>query len=318
MNRYMLFLIARRIGAGILTLLIVSAVVFFITSLLPGDAAQMILGQNATPETVAALRQQLGLDQPLLMRYFHWLTGMVQGDFGTSFASHLPVSQLVAQRIPATFELAGITTLICVPLALIIGIIAAMNRGSRLDRALVIGTMATVAVPEFLVATVAVLIFAVKLHWVSAMSFGTPDSDLLSYLKAYALPVLTLCCVLVAQMARMTRAAIINQLDSPYLEMALLKGVSPLRAVLRHALPNAVGPIANAISLSLSYLFGGVIIIETIFSYPGLASQLVDAVSNRDLPVVQLCVMLFAACYLVLLLAADILTIAFNPKWRSA
>ncbi|AOE38417.1 ABC transporter permease [Pantoea agglomerans] len=318
MNRYMLFLIARRIGAGILTLLIVSAVVFFITSLLPGDAAQMILGQNATPETVAALRQQLGLDQPLLMRYFHWLSGMVQGDFGTSFASHLPVSQLVAQRIPATFELAGITTLICVPLALIIGIIAAMNRGSRLDRALVIGTMATVAVPEFLVATVAVLIFAVKLHWVSAMSFGSPDSDLLSYLKAYALPVLTLCCVLVAQMARMTRAAIINQLDSPYLEMALLKGVSPLRAVLRHALPNAVGPIANAISLSLSYLFGGVIIIETIFSYPGLASQLVDAVSNRDLPVVQLCVMLFAACYLVLLLAADILTIAFNPKWRSA
>ena len=318
MNRYMLFLIARRIGAGILTLLIVSAVVFFITSLLPGDAAQMILGQNATPETVAALRQQLGLDQPLLMRYFHWLTGMVQGDFGTSFASHLPVSQLVAQRIPATFELAGITTLICVPLALIIGIIAAMNRGSRLDRALVIGTMATVAVPEFLVATVAVLIFAVKLHWVSAMSFGSPDSDLLSYLKVYALPVLTLCCVLVAQMARMTRAAIINQLDSPYLEMALLKGVSPLRAVLRHALPNAVGPIANAISLSLSYLFGGVIIIETIFSYPGLASQLVDAVSNRDLPVVQLCVMLFAACYLVLLLAADILTIAFNPKWRSA
>lgn len=318
MNRYMLFLIARRIGAGILTLLIVSAVVFFITSLLPGDAAQMILGQNATPETVAALRQQLGLHQPLLMRYFHWLTGMVQGDFGTSFASHLPVSQLVAQRIPATFELAGITTLICVPLALIIGIIAAMNRGSRLDRALVIGTMATVAVPEFLVATVAVLIFAVKLHWVSAMSFGSPDSDLLSYLKAYALPVLTLCCVLVAQMARMTRAAIINQLDSPYLEMALLKGVSPLRAVLRHALPNAVGPIANAISLSLSYLFGGVIIIETIFSYPGLASQLVDAVSNRDLPVVQLCVMLFAACYLVLLLAADILTIAFNPKWRSA
>ncbi|KIC86687.1 ABC transporter permease [Pantoea agglomerans] len=318
MNRYMLFLIARRIGAGILTLLIVSAVVFFITSLLPGDAAQMILGQNATPETVAALRQQLGLDQPLLMRYFHWLSGMVRGDFGTSFASHLPVSQLVAQRIPATFELAGITTLICVPLALIIGIIAAMNRGSRLDRALVIGTMATVAVPEFLVATVAVLIFAVKLHWVSAMSFGSPDSDLLSYLKAYALPVLTLCCVLVAQMARMTRAAIINQLDSPYLEMALLKGVSPLRAVLRHALPNAVGPIANAISLSLSYLFGGVIIIETIFSYPGLASQLVDAVSNRDLPVVQLCVMLFAACYLVLLLAADILTIAFNPKWRSA
>ncbi|WP_058973098.1 ABC transporter permease [Type-D symbiont of Plautia stali] len=317
MNRYMLFLIARRVGAGILTLLIVSAVVFFITSLLPGDAAQMILGQNATPETVAALRQQLGLDQPLLVRYFSWLGGMLHGDFGTSFASHLPVTQLVAQRIPATFELAAITTVICVPLALVIGIVAAMKRGSALDRFLVISTMATVAVPEFLVATVAVLIFAVKLHWVSAMSFGSPDMGLVSYLKAYALPVMTLCCVLVAQMARMTRSAIINQLDSPYLEMALLKGVSPLRAVLRHALPNAVGPIANAISLSLSYLFGGVIIIESIFSYPGLASALVDAVSNRDLPVVQLCVMMFAACYLVLLLIADVLTIAFNPKWRS-
>ena len=318
MNRYMMFLIARRTGAGILTLLIVSAVVFFITSLLPGDAAQMILGQNATPETVAALRAQLGLDQPLLLRYFSWLGGMLQGDFGTSFASHLPVMQLVAQRIPATFELAAITTLICVPLALLTGITAAMTRGSLLDRLLVVITMATVAVPEFLVATVAVLIFAVKLHWVSAMSFGSPNMDLVSYLKAYALPVLTLCCVLVAQMARMSRAAIIDQLDSPYLEMALLKGVSPLRAVLRHALPNAVGPIANAISLSLAYLFGGVIIIETIFSYPGLASQLVDAVSNRDLPVVQFCVMLFAGCYLVLLLLADVLTIAFNPKWRSA
>lgn len=317
MNRYMLFLIIRRAGAGMLTLLIVSAVVFFITSLLPGDAAQMILGQNATPETVAALRQQLGLEQPLLVRYFSWLGGMLQGDFGISFASRLPVAQLMAQRIPATFELAAITTLICVPLALIIGIAAAMKRGSLLDRLLVVSLMATVAVPEFLVATVAVLIFAVELHWVSAMSFGSPDMDLLSYLKSYALPVLTLCCVLVAQMARMTRAAIVNQLDSPYLEMARLKGVSPLRAVLRHALPNAVEPIANSISLSLSYLFGGVIIIETIFSYPGLASALVDAVSNRDLPVVQFCVMLFAASYLLLLLAADILTIAFNPKWRS-
>ncbi|HEI8865060.1 TPA: ABC transporter permease [Serratia odorifera] len=316
MNRYMLLLIARRCGAGILTLLIVSAVVFFVTSMLPGDAAQMMLGQSATPETVAALRQQLGLDQPLMIRYLDWLSGMLRGDFGTSFASHLPVSQLVAQRIPATFELAGITTLVSVPLALVIGLAAAMKRGSLFDRGLMMTTMAVVAVPEFLVATVAVMIFAVKLHWVPAMSLGAPAPDLVSYLKAYALPVLTLCCVLVAQMARMTRSALINQMDSPYLEMTRLKGVSPLRAMLRHALPNAVGPIANAISLSLSYLFGGVIIIESIFSYPGLASQLVDAVSNRDLPLVQLCVMLFAVCYLLLLLLADILTIAFNPKGR--
>ena len=316
MNRFMVMLIVRRIGAGLLTLLIVSAVVFLITSLLPGDAAQMMLGQSATPETVAALRAQLGLDQPLPLRYLHWLGGLLQGEFGTSFASHLPVAELVAQRIPATFELAAITTLVSVPLSLLVGITAAMHRGGWLDRALVVGTLSVVAVPEFLVATLAVLLFAVKLHWVPAMSLGAAPQDLVGYLKTYALPVLTLCCVLVAQMARMTRSAIISQLDSPYLEMARLKGASPLRAVLRHALPNAVGPIANAISLSLSYLFGGVIIIESIFSYPGLASQMVDAVSNRDLPVVQLCVMLFAVCYLVLLLAADILTIAFNPKWR--
>lgn len=315
MNRFMLQLIARRTGAGLLTLLIVSAVVFFITSLLPGDAAQLMLGQNATPETVAALRIQLGLDRPLVVRYFLWLWGMLHGDFGTSFANHLPVAQLVAQRIPATFELAATTTVVSVPFALVTGILAAMYRDTWIDRALVMSAMACVAVPEFLVATIAVLLFAVKLHWVSAMSLGGGEG-FLNYLKTYALPVLTLCFVLVAQMARMTRAAIVEQLESPWLEMALLKGVSPLRAVLRHALPNAVGPIANAVSLSLAYLFGGVIIIETIFSYPGLASQLVDAVSNRDLPLVQLCVMLFAVCYLVLLLIADVVTIAFNPKWR--
>ncbi|GAA0485316.1 MULTISPECIES: ABC transporter permease [Tatumella] len=316
MNRYMLLLIARRIGAGLLTLVIVSMVVFFITSLLPGDAAQMILGQNATPQTVAALRHQLGLDQPLLVRYYHWFTGLFSGNFGISFASRIPVAQLIAARIPATLELAAATSLVSVPLALFIGITAAMQRDKWPDKLLVSGTMATVAVPEFLIATVAVMIFAVRLHWVPAMSFGSPEPGMLSFINTYALPVLTLCCVLTAQMARMTRAAIISQLDSPYIEMAILKGVSPVRAVMRHALPNAAGAIANAISLSLSYLFGGVIIIENIFNYPGLASQLVDAVSNRDLPVVQICVMLFAGCYLLLLLLADIVTIAFNPKWR--
>lgn len=316
MNQRILLLILRRIGSGILTLVIVSALVFIITSMLPGDAAQQLLGQAATPATVAALREQLGLNLPIWQRYLEWLGGMLHGDFGKSFANGLPVAQMVSQRIPATFELAGITTLVSVPLAVIIGITAAMKRGSLIDRMLVIGTMSVVAIPEFLVATVSVLVFAVRLHWFPAMSLGLTNQGLLGYLQAYALPVFTLCCVLVAQMARMTRSAIINQLDSSYLEMTLLKGVRPLRAVLRHALPNAVGPIANAISLSLSYLFGGVIIIETIFSYPGLASQMVDAVSNRDLPIVQLCVMLFSGCYLLLLLLADIATIAFNPKLK--
>ena len=203
-----------------------------------------------------------------------------------------------------------------VPIALVLGIVAAMARGTLLDRVIGVLTMSVVAVPEFLLATLAVLVFAVKLHWVSAVSVNADTSSFSAFLKSYSLPVLVLCCVVVAQMARMTRAALINQLDAPYAEMTVLKGLHPARTVLRHALPNAVGPIVNAMALSLSYLLGGVIIVEAIFSYPGLASTLVDAVSNRDLPIVQFCVLFFSTCYLLLLLIADVVTIVFNPRLR--
>jgi len=316
MNRRVLVMIARRIGVGLLTLFIVSALIFFMASLLPGDAAQMALGQAATPETVAALRAQLGLDQPALLRFFSWLGGLVTGDFGISYASGVPVTAIVGDRIPNSLMLAAAATAVSVPIALTLGIVAAIRRGSRLDRGLNMLTMAAVAVPEFLVATLAVLIFAVKLQWVPALSFNADISTWAGFFRAYSLPVLVLCCVVVAQMARMTRAALINQLDAAYIEMAVLKGIPGLRVVLYHALPNAIGPIVNAMALSLSYLFGGVIIVETIFSYPGLASTLVDAVSNRDLPIVQFCVLFFSACYLTLLLIADICTIVFNPRLR--
>lgn len=309
-------LLRQRIFVGQLTLFLVSALVFFMASLLPGDAAQMSLGQAATPETVAALRHKLGLDQPALWRYVKWLTGLATGDFGISYASGVAVRDIVIARIPNTLSLAAAATAVSVPIALVLGILAAMYRGSRLDRFIGLSTMSIVAVPEFLVATLAVLLFAVKLHWVSALSFGPEGSGLIAFMRAYSLPVLVLCCVVIAQMARMTRAALINQLDAPYIEMTVLKGLSTTRAVLRHALPNAIGPIVNAMALSLSYLLGGVVIVETIFSYPGLASTLVDAVSNRDLPVVQFCVIFFSACYLLLLLIADIVTIVLNPKLR--
>ncbi|OZI61854.1 ABC transporter permease [Bordetella genomosp. 11] len=309
-------LLRQRIFVGLLTLFLVSALVFFMASLLPGDAAQMSLGQAATPETVAALRHKLGLDQPALWRYVKWLTGLATGDFGISYASGVAVRDIVIARIPNTLSLAAAATAVSVPIALVLGILAAMYRGSRLDRFIGLSTMSIVAVPEFLVATLAVLLFAVKLHWVSALSFGPEGSGLIAFMRAYSLPVLVLCCVVIAQMARMTRAALINQLDAPYIEMTVLKGLSTTRAVLRHALPNAIGPIVNAMALSLSYLLGGVVIVETIFSYPGLASTLVDAVSNRDLPVVQFCVIFFSACYLLLLLIADIVTIVLNPKLR--
>jgi peptide/nickel transport system permease protein len=310
-------LIVRRIGLAALTLLLVSVVIFVITSLLPGDAAQEALGQSATPEMIAALRAQLGLDQPAYLRYFHWLFGMLSGDAGQSMANNRPVGELIALRLPKSLLLAGAAAVVSVPIALGMGILAAMYRGSRLDRALSVTTLSMVAVPEFLVATLAVLIFAVKLHWLSALSY-LPDSPTVGqFLRAYALPVMTLCFVIIAQMARMTRAAVIDQLGQPYVEMAILKGVTPTRAVLAHALPNAIGPVANAIALSLSYLLGGAIIVETIFNYPGIASLMVDAVTNRDMPLLQACAMIFCCAYLALVLIADVCAIVSNPKLRT-
>jgi peptide/nickel transport system permease protein len=309
-------LIAARLGLALLTLLIVSALVFALTGLLPGDAAQQALGQAATPAQVAALRHQFGLDQPAVQRYAQWLMHAVSGNFGSSLSNNLPVSELIATRLPNSLVLAGLTTLVSVPIALTIGITSAMFRGSLLDRVLNVLTLSTVAVPEFLIATIAVLIFAVKLRWLPALSYLSDVSSFGALLRIYAMPVMTLCCVIIAQMARMTRAAVLDQLNASYVEMAILKGASPMRVVLRHVLPNTIGPIANAVALSLSYLFGGVVIVESIFNYPGLASLMVDAVTNRDMPLVQGCVMVFCVAYLALVLIADLSQIVSNPRLR--
>ncbi|WP_244818283.1 ABC transporter permease [Caballeronia sp. Lep1P3] len=317
MNRNIVGLIGRRIAVTALTLVIVSIIIFLITNLLPGDAAQAALGQEATPETVAALRQQFGLDQAPWLRYLHWLVGLFHGDFGQSLSSSLPVTEMIAGRLPKSLTLAAITTAVSVPVAVSAGILAAVNRESIIDRIVSLGTLSLVATPEFLIATIAVLVLAVKLHWLSALSYGGEIESVHDFLRAYAMPVVTLCAVVIAQMARMTRAAVIEQLSSSYVEMAMLKGASPARVVLRHALPNAIGPIANAIALSLSYLLGGVIVVETIFNYPGLAKLMVDAVSNRDFPLVQACTLLFCLGYLVLVLLADLCAIISNPRLRT-
>ena len=309
-------LIAQRIGMGAVTLLIVSAVIFTITGLLPGDAAQEALGQSATPETVAALRAQYGLDKPGPVRYAHWLGGLVTGNLGQSFTASMPVTELIATRLPKSLLLAAVTAAVSVPIALAIGILSAMWRGGALDRALNLATLSLVAVPEFLVATIAVLLFAVKLRWFPALSNAVDIRDAGQFFRTYAMPVLTLCFVVIAQMARMTRAAVIDQLSASYVEMAVLKGARPARVALRHALPNAIGPIANAVALSLSYLLGGVVIVETIFNYPGIASLMVDAVTNRDMPVVQACAMIFCFAYLLLVLVADLVAILSNPRLR--
>jgi peptide/nickel transport system permease protein len=314
----MIRLLAQRIGLSLLSLLLVSMVVFLITAVLPGDAAEELLGQDATPETLEALRLQMGLDQPMLQRYMNWLMGLLSGNPGRSLVSDAPVMELIGNRLPNSLLLAGITIGITVPVALLLGTLAAMFRGGRLDRFLNSTAVAMVSVPEFLIATVAVLLLSVHLGWLPALSYASDIDSLGGAARVFIMPVLTLCCVTIAQMMRMTRAALADQLDAPYVEMATLKGVPPVRMVLLHAFPNAIGPIANAVALSTSYLIGGVIVIETIFHYPGLAKLMVDGVSQRDMPLVQTCTMISCAGYLFMVTSADVIGILSNPRLRHA
>jgi peptide/nickel transport system permease protein len=316
MNLTIVKLVAGRLLAGLGSLLAVSAVVFAITAVLPGDAAEERLGQDATPEAVKALRHEMGLDRSPVLRYFDWLGGMAQGDPGKSVVTGMPVREAVASRLPNSLLLAAVTTAFAVPLALGLGILCALWRGSTFDRFTSMTAVAVVSVPEFLVATLAVLVFAVQLKWLPALSYEVELSSPGKMLHSFALPVLSLGSVIVAQMMRMTRAAVIDQLAAPYIEMVRLKGASAARTVLFHALPNAIGPIANAVALSLSYLLGGVIIIEVIFNYPGIAKLMVDGVVQRDMPLVQACAMIFCAGYLILVMLADVCGIVANPRLR--
>lgn len=309
-------LVAQRLGIAALTLVIVSFAVFFATELLPGDVAEILLGQAATPEAVADLRQAMGLNEPALQRFLRWMAGLATGDLGRSYVNDIEIAQLLSGRLANSLRLAAIVTVICVPVALALGIAAAMWRGSWLDRLVSVSTIAVISVPEFMVATLAVLVFAVWLGWLPALSYGVNVESWGAVLRAYAMPVITLSFVVAAQMIRMTRAAVIETINTPYVEMALLKGASRSRMVLRHALPNALGPIANAVALSLSYLVGGVIIVETVFNYPGVAKLMVDAVSTRDLPLIQSCAMIFCLSYLTLITLADMVAILSNPRLR--
>jgi peptide/nickel transport system permease protein len=309
-------LVGQRLGVASITLLIVSFAVFFATQMLPGDVAEVLLGQSATPEAAAGLRHAMGLDEPAIWRFLRWLGGLATGDLGRSYVNDVEISALLSGRLANSLRLAGVVTLICVPVALSLGIAAAMWRGSWMDRAVSVATIAVISVPEFMVATLAVLVFAVWLGWLPALSHGANVDSLGAILRAYAMPVITLSFVVSAQMIRMTRAAVIETIDTPYVEMALLKGASRWRMVFRHALPNALGPIANAVALSLSYLVGGVIIVETVFNYPGVAKLMVDAVSTRDLPLIQSCAMIFCISFLALVTLADMIAILSNPRLR--
>ncbi|MDG1117936.1 MAG: ABC transporter permease [Flavimaricola sp.] len=320
-------IILQRLALGLLTLVIVSIVIFAAVNSLPGDFAQAILGQAATPEAVAAIRTQIGLDDPPVTRYMLWLYGAVQGDLGISFAqanfttftgssNNVTVADQIAPRFANTMFLAGVTAAIAVPLAVTLGILAALYRNSVFDRAANIFTLSSISSPEFFVAYVLILFLAVLNPILPSLSNIYADMAMGARLKATLLPALTLTLVVTAHMMRMTRAAIINLLASPYIEMARLKGISPLRVILRHALPNALAPIINVIALNLAYLITGVVVVEVVFVYPGIGQLFVDSVKIRDIPVVQACCLIFAAAYILLNLTADILSILSNPRLR--
>jgi len=311
---HILKVIAQRIALGFLTLFTISLLITFGVELLPGDLAESILGQGATPETVKVFRTELGLDKPAHMRYLSWLGGIVTGDLGVSLANKREISELVGIRIANTLFLGGFAAAIAVPLALFLGILAALFRNTLYDRAINTFTLTTISFPEFFVAYILILFFAIKLGWFPGISNISTELSFGNKLYRTLLPATTLTLVVLAHMLRMTRATIINLLASPYIEMARLKGIRPMKIILRHALPNALAPIVNVVAINLAYLVVGVVIVEVVFVYPGLGQLMVDSVSKRDIPVVQACSMIFASVYILLNLSADIISIVTNPR----
>ncbi len=306
--------VLHRLGLGLATLLAVSVIIAFIVELLPGDITEAILGQAATPEAVAAFRREIGLDQPAYIRYLDWLSGILTGDLGQSLASKRDISEFVGKRLSNTLFLGGVAAAIAVPLALFLGLLAALYRNSIFDRIVNFTTLTSISFPEFFVAYILILFLSVKAGIFPGISNVSTDLAFSEQLYRTLLPALTLTLVVLAHMLRMTRAAIINLLSSPYIEMARLKGTRPFRVIFHHALPNAWGPIVNVIALNLAYLVVGVVVVEVVFVYPGLGQLLVDSVSKRDLPVVQACSIIFAAVYILLNLLADIVSIVSNPR----
>jgi peptide/nickel transport system permease protein len=310
--------VLQRLGLGFITLFVVSLIIFSAIEFLPGDFAKAILGQAATPETVEAFQKEIGLDKPAPERYVYWIGGVLKGDFGSSFSARVgsrrTVLDIIAPRLRNTLFLAGITALIAIPLALGLGLLAALYRNSFFDRAVNALTLTTISFPEFFVAYILMLFLAVKFPIFHSLSNVSADMPFLDRLQRTALPVLTLTLVILAHMMRMTRAAIISLLASPYIEMARLKGVSPSQVILRHALPNAWAPIANVIAFNMAYLVVGAVVVEVVFVYPGIGQAMVDAVRSRDIPVVQACALIFAVTYILLNLLADIISIATNPR----
>ncbi|MCP4342632.1 MAG: ABC transporter permease [Desulfobulbaceae bacterium] len=310
-------MITKRLVFGVFTMLAISLLIFVGVEALPGDLAEAILGQNATPETIQAFRTELQLDLPPHVRYFNWIADFVHGDLGTSLANGRPIAEVIGWRFANSLFLAGVTALFAIPVAILLGLLAAIYRDSWFDKMISIATLSAISLPEFFVAYILIAILSVQIMFFPSIAAINDQMSLLQKFQAIFLPCLTLSLVVVGHMMRMTRAAIINVLSSPFIEMAKLKGINRRRIIMKHALPNALSPIINVVVLNLAYLVVGVVVVEVVFVYPGLGQLLVDAVSKRDLPVVQASGLIFASTYVCLNLAADVLSMLSNPKLRN-
>jgi len=310
-------LVIRRSLMSVVTLLLVSLIIFTMLEVLPGDVASRILGRDATPETLQQLRTQLGLDRPAPVRYLAWLGGLVTGDLGQSLASSRPVSEILAPRIFNTVLLSAYAFLIYLPLTVIPAIFQALHRDRAVDHGFSVITLVLLSVPDFLLATILLLSFVILIPLLPAISLVDASSSGWEYFRAMTLPALTLAIVMTVYAVRMLRDNLIEVLDSDYIRMAELKGLSRRWVLLRHALPNALVPTLNVTALNLAYLVGGVVVVEKVFSYPGFGSLLVDSLQLRDLPVVEATVMIAALVYVGANLIADVAAILLNPRLRT-
>jgi peptide/nickel transport system permease protein len=292
--------IAVRAALGVLTLFAVSLLLYLGTQLLPGDVASALLGQSATPEALAVLRAKLGLNTPAYLRYLHWLWGVLHGNLGTSLTTGTPIAGVLLPRLANTLFLAGYAAIIAVPVAVGLGILAAIREGGILDRVSTTLSLATISFPEFFVSYILIVIFASQLGWLPSLATVYDGMGF----------------VVVAHMLRMTRTSTLAVMSAPYVETAFLKGLSRTQVVLNHALPNALGPIIAVVALNLAYLIVGVVVVEVVFVYPGVGQLMVDAVTKRDLPTVQACGLVFAVAFIGLNTLADILAALANPRLR--
>jgi peptide/nickel transport system permease protein len=317
-RRSVAYFILRRIGLALLTLWAVSLLIFATTEILPGDVATAVLGPSRTPEAVAAIRESLGLNRPLAVRYADWLKEFMRGDIGKSLANQRDIAPEIRERLGNTLFLTAYAALVSVPLALLLGITCAVRAGGIFDRLVNMVTLFTISVPEFFIGYILIIVFAARLQWFPTLAMVDPDTGFWERVHATTLPAATLVLVVLAHMMRLTRAAVIGMMASPFVEMAVLKGIPHWRVVVQHALPNALAPIINVVAVNLAYLIVGVVIVEVIFVYPGMGQLMVDSVSKRDVPVVQTCGLIFAGAYVGINMIADVSMMLSNPRLRHA